>query len=765
MRLLLLRFLALSTLALAFCTGSLWAAAGPVSQGQVQDADGNVSREEMWSAPTAEDWAKPCLIPWQRNFNDTLAVSLRTGRPILICVNMDGEIASEHYAGVRYRSQEVADLYEPYVTVVASVYRHTPRDFDDQGQRIPCPRFGGVTCGEHIAIEPILYEQYFEGTRVSPRHIMIELDKQEVYDVYYAFDTASVFTRIRTGISERLIEPNPEPLGDRPLEERLASQDHADRIFIETRYTSGDKEVRKDLLLKAQDLGSKAPLQMLRLALFGLDQELAALARKSLASSDNPAAIDLITLALGVPMPRVERESLLLALERLGAQDPRGKTLAVVHRGLGNTSDSLDAAGWAASLKDVADAGSRPAPVEQRKAVESRVSYAAAASDARPDDAQAQLDLAEALLAMAVDPGSVLAPWNGRNQAARLNALRFQDAQAATNRAVEAGLSNWRTDTALSLCHWYHGQPAEAHAWAEKAVQAMPPGQQSWNAMAVLSLFAHGRKQAIQEANRTGDNWPPEWIADIHAAYGVLASHPEASAQHVIAHYDFLLELGAKKPAEETLDAGLMRFHASPPLHQRLRAALLQAGGPLRLEEHYQKRAEQPTSGEHREWFAAQASAIAAEVWRTAPAPEAQASAQDQALAAYLRAEAHYEKWIETHPDQADSAQHFVMLSMAGRARVRVNREELTLAAELIQKALGLRPLSAASPDGLGVSPVNTVRQIHRRALAQEEQALVGAMNRILADLEELDPALLDLLPNERGGPQLPRRRGRRSDR
>jgi hypothetical protein len=102
---------------------------------------------------------------------------------------------------------------------------------------------------------------------------------------------------------------------------------------------------------------------------------------------------------------------------------------------------------------------------------------------------------------------------------------------------------------------------------------------------------------------------------------------------------------------------------------------------------------------------------------------------------------------------------------MAGRARVRVNREELTLAAELIQKALALRPLSAASPDGLGVSPVNTVRQIHRRALAQEEQALVGAMNRILADLEELDPALLDLLPNERGGPQLPRRRGRRSDR
>jgi len=81
----------------------------------------NISREEMWPAPTAEDWNRPCLIKWQRTWEDALAVSRETGKPILVCVNMDGEIASEHYAGIRYRDPEIAKLYEPYVCVIASV--------------------------------------------------------------------------------------------------------------------------------------------------------------------------------------------------------------------------------------------------------------------------------------------------------------------------------------------------------------------------------------------------------------------------------------------------------------------------------------------------------------------------------------------------------------------------------------------------------------------------------------------------------------------
>src|SRR5262249_38325991 len=144
-----------------------------------------------------------------------------THRPILACVNMDGEIASEHYAGVRYRDAEIARRYAPYICVIASVYRHNPRDYDEQGRRIPSPRFGGVTCGEHIATEPILFERYLDGKRIAPRHIMIEIDAKKTFDVFLTWDTASVFTAVSDGIEKRAIKPLPPTNRERSLRDLL----------------------------------------------------------------------------------------------------------------------------------------------------------------------------------------------------------------------------------------------------------------------------------------------------------------------------------------------------------------------------------------------------------------------------------------------------------------------------------------------------------------------------------------------------------------
>ena len=205
------------------------------------------AREAMWRAATAEEWKKPVLVTFQRTWEDALAVAQEEGRPLLICVNMDGEIASEHYAGIRYRDPETAALYTPYVCVIASVYRHNPRDHDDAGNRIPCPRFGSVTCGEHIAIEPPLYEKYFDGRRIAPRHILVEVggekDMKESFDVYYANDTASVFKAITDGAAGR---PAPREVvrGDRPVVERVASRHVADRAAVEEAWREGDAERR-----------------------------------------------------------------------------------------------------------------------------------------------------------------------------------------------------------------------------------------------------------------------------------------------------------------------------------------------------------------------------------------------------------------------------------------------------------------------------------------------------------------------------------------
>src|SRR5262245_54333776 len=285
------------------------------------------TRESMWPAPTAEDWQRPCLIPWQRTWDDALQVSKETGKPILICVNMDGEIASEHYAGIRYRQPDIAALYEPYVCVVASVYRHTPRDYDELGRRIPCPRFGTVTCGEHIAIEPLLFEKYFDGKRIAPRHIALEQDLTKAYDVFYAWTTQSVFDAVRDGLPAH--DPGTRPPGERTLPELVASADAADRGKVESAYERGDSAMQKSLLEAAIAAGSAPPLDLLRLAIQGGDPEMAGLARKALAQSAQPAAVSVITESLRVTMDSADREALMAALDRLGPESPRAKALAI----------------------------------------------------------------------------------------------------------------------------------------------------------------------------------------------------------------------------------------------------------------------------------------------------------------------------------------------------------------------------------------------------------------------------------------------------
>ena len=315
------------------------------------------TREVMWAAPTAADWAKPCLLTWQRTWEDARAVAQETGRMILICINMDGEIASEHYAGVRYRQTEVAALYEPYVTVIASVYRHTPRDHDDQGNRIPCPRFGGVTCGEHIRMEATVYEKYLDGTRVAPRHIAVDPNGEELYDVYYANDTASVFQRIHDTAARHPTPQAPIVRGDRPIVERVGSRDVRDRAAVEEAYRTGDAALRKAILDAARQHQDVGQLELLRQALFGLDADMVKAARQQLAQATSADATALISEALQSPTDAAERNALIGALKRLGKDSKVAQWLAVVHQGL---------SGDAPRVIDVQPLGQGPGPRDAR---------------------------------------------------------------------------------------------------------------------------------------------------------------------------------------------------------------------------------------------------------------------------------------------------------------------------------------------------------------------------------------------------------------
>jgi len=722
-----------------------WIAASGFAPANAQDVgdrttDG-LSREQMWTAPTAEDWAKPCLITWQRTWGDALAISKETGRAILVCTNMDGEIASEHYAGIRYRQPDVARLYEPYVTVIASVYRHNPRDYDERGQRIPCPRFGDVTCGEHIRIEPILYEKFFDGRRIAPRHVMVELDGSETYDVFYAFDTASVFDNIRDGIANRDAPP-PRPFqGDRPILERVASRDIRDRKVVEAAYEAGDKAMREALIARAREHGNAEPLDLLRLAVFGFDVDLGRSAREALAQQKTMNATELIADALKVPMDTSERDGLIGALENIGESSPKAKTLAVVHRGLTRTSDSVNVGDWSQSLagQNASDPLARSYEREARLQAQNQV-LKNEDPDALAALSTAFLDRAFEAQAAAVDAPSKLE-----------YRMLLMDARTTALRAEELGGEDWRIDAVVSLCTYYlHEDPEGVHERAEASVNSLPPGEASFHAMAILELFAKVRCQAIAAAMRQKEDWPGTWLTDVNAACAVLAQHPMGTDSQVAWHYDILIWLGGEGQAGRALSAGLHRFPASPVLHERLRMKTLQDKGVRGLQGVYARLLEQHPESGVLAWFAGYAEQVSADFFR-------RRGRHEDADAAYTRGIELYDRSARQDESLQDSVDHQVALCFGGQAKIALESEDNPRAVERVLASFARRPDSAAILDDLNLSTVDTAKMLLTRLKAEELSPLADALQ---AGLDKLRPDQLALPAYERELP--PEGRGNR---
>ena len=698
-------------------------------------ASGGLTREQMWFAPTAEDWAKPVAITFQRTYEDAVAVSKETGKPILVCVNMDGEIASEHYAGIRYRDPEIARLYEPYVCVIASVYRHNPKDYDEEGNRILCPRFGSVTCGEHIWIEPLIYEKFLDGRRIAPRHIGVELDGSEMYDIFYAFDTDSVFQGIADGVANRPPTPEPPPRGDRTLADRVGSKDVEDRLAVEEAYRDGDAETRSALLDAAAALGEEAPVDLLRMAVFGFDTAASAKARKALAQSTSGDAVDLISEALRVPMPEEERSELIAALKRLGQATPRARTLAAVHEGLASESTSMDVGGWSEALAG-ADYSSAATTGALEETLDIRARTAASAEET--------LALAEVTLEFAVSPSTRQGLASDPITAEKYMRLMFEDALRATERARELGATGWKVEATRALVDYYMGDRKAGFERAVKAVDAMPEGDDTWTAMALLGLFAEARREAITRAVAAGEEWPSEWLTDVHATYSVLAEHPRGTEGQVIAHVDFLRFLGGGGQALRTLERGLRRFPDSATLHERMRSLLINDRGIDALERYYERRLSRADAAPTLPWFAGYAMLVKAEFHRRqGQAPEAMAS--------YGRAIGLYERSASEWEESRDGSLHYVAMAHAGRARVAFDARDNEAAVGELLLAFETRPASAASLDGMNLSAVSTAQQLLVRLRDGGESELAA---RLQAGVDALDPALLRMPDFERERPR-----------
>lgn len=191
-------------------------------------------------------------VRWEHTFEDALELARAEGRPLLIAVNADGESASEAIVRERYRDPEWVANTRPFVCVVASFFRHTPRDYDDAGHRIPCPRLGEVTCGEHMALEPLVHDGPLTGARIdlfgeevgriSPRHTLIDRYGEKSLDLFLLFDLGvldqalALAAGLYADLGPRPVwrsDPVSGPVSQQQLRALAAERDGGARSFFE----------------------------------------------------------------------------------------------------------------------------------------------------------------------------------------------------------------------------------------------------------------------------------------------------------------------------------------------------------------------------------------------------------------------------------------------------------------------------------------------------------------------------------------------------
>jgi hypothetical protein len=671
-------------------------------------------RESSWAAPTSADWKRPPLPQWQRNFDDALAVSKATNRPILICVNMDGEAASENYAGLRYRDADFAKLMTNYVPVIVSPSRHAPRDYDEAGRRVVCPRFGRVTCAEHIAIEPILFAKYFKGERVAPRHIGVGTDGKAIFDMFLNTDVAPVRKALQEhgGRAPGFHDPP-------PAFALVKSRDSQDRAYVEENYIKSDANWRKQLLAAAADAKDAEPFDLLRLGLHDQDPDIRAAARKALAKTATANAVPLLVEALRFAKDADERKGLSDALLALSKNDLRARVAAAVTRALAEKPTVIDAAAWRAAL---AKAKNTPAPADDPDALELAIQDASDRARKNPNDGRASLDLARATIRFA----------EARMEARKDPNLLFADAKKALDDAAAHGEKGGELDAARALLLHHQGKWEEAAAAAQAALPGLLGSAASREAAESLWLAARGIRGRIAKALATHGDFDAIWVTNAHGLSLVLEAHPLARPEWLAEDVDSLVSLDAPEVARETLDRALARFPDSAALHERLRARLLEDHGLAALEQDYERRVAAAPGSAPLQWFAGYATIVAAEY-------EKRAGETQRSKDAFTRAIQHFDKSLALNAEYKDNSDHYAGMALAGRAQVEADEGDLDAAVADLTAALARKPTILETEDGFGRTPMLTIRAL-RYILDDKKRA--DLREKLEASLEAIDPDL-----------------------
>jgi tetratricopeptide (TPR) repeat protein len=660
-------------------------------------------------------------ILWQRSLDDALALVRAESRPLLIAVSMDGESASDRIVRELYRDPKFVETTRRCVCLVASLYRHAPRDYDDAGRRIPCPRFGEVTCGEHMALESILNKNYLaDGERVAPRHALVMPDGRKVWDLSLSFDLRDIERDLvsvlrdapqsRPAASEPALAKRRDHRGRAQLEELLAKCDAAALgPMLAELALHGDRGSLPALHVAARRLGEGGPspeaafLEAART--LGLQADVAAILRairdpaalSTLARSGDDSAATRTRL-LGVrAQPEVALYAALSAAGVVTAWEPAG-VLPRPNEITDGTPPEQDLANLFPRLKEAADApGASPEAVA--RFAKTALDLGRHRLEEDPSAGKELFRLAESTYQRALEASPDVAAWWIERARSAYFRGSFDDEARFGREALErlTGSEDPPDPAAIATALGAASRPADRIAAA--------PLLNDSRVVEALRWIGDGGARLITGDASLDDAAITRLAVEAGRALSIVAISPFSDADDWIAWASFWGSFGLAREEMLILRAGAMRLPASTEVRAALNTVLWNGGRIDLAPEEAESVARRNPACAEALWFCGQAWTLAGDSRRR----QEQAGA---AVAAYERARSFFATAARFKPDYADDCLMRSALACfgSGMAHLLENRREA--AADMLVEGAKLSPKAATVRDGLDSDALDLVDRI-----------------------------------------------------
>ena len=624
-------------------------------------------------------------VPWQRSLDTALIFAEQSGRPLLICVNADGEPASESLAARRYRNPDFVKLMEGFVPVIASAFQHTPQSHDERGRRIPCSRFGTITCEEHIALEPLAFQQWFEGLRVAPRHVGVDENGEVLFDLYLLSNLNLIDSTLRAeGRSGKRL-PDPEQMSEQRL---LASSDTRADELLENLFLNSKEKGRVQLV--AASLDSNRSAQHPELIRLGLNDP-SALVRRTAAehASTQPNLLPADVLDRAASALH-DSDSLVMriAQELSAREDVEANKRGFLLRAARKPSGALDVPIWIPKLAIHQENTSEPIDERLLNGLAARLDKELAAT---PNDALLRTRLARVYLDL-----SRARALTGEEDVTHLWDLAHEESQ----RAIGAPDAPAAAHAVFARTDWLLGGAAsDAAPAAALAIPGLFGEARSQLVAETLDVLVQARAEQTFEAMDAGELPEPSWISEMAAGARLLLRHPSATAWQRAAALDVIGSLRLDGLHTELAWLGVELHSTLPEMHEHLRWHLMRDGDPSNVKVAYvallgtTSDQQKPTVT----WFAAFAQLQAGDRLRDEQRAEEAATAYRDSLETFAVATSLDESLTNTAP--------YVSLAYCGLARLLLSDDDPVGAAEQLLVGVESNPGVLDTPDSSGLTP------------------------------------------------------------